>query len=263
MAPSVCLLPWRSRITALLAFASLCIPSISHAAELTQKDLAALLQKAVKDRKFEIEPPTLRVRDGVLYYLLRGGINRGSFEERSPLMFPTDMQALVMALREYARKEKIEDLWKPHLAKIEEVVQQELSAIAKLRGKRMELLEILAERDEVAFKAFEAGLRATAKHKKLGYGGAISEGRKEWSVTFKTIPDTGAVYYLNEGDYDIHTEGVKLDIVEKQIPWITAEGSLQMGKGYYWVFAKWPKGETSEKKRLFIDKEATYTFRPK
>ncbi|HLW64389.1 MAG TPA: hypothetical protein VKS79_03650 [Gemmataceae bacterium] len=230
-------------------------------AQFTQEKLTEIVKKAVDNKTVPFQLPYFEASEGALKYKYWGVKRTGAeFEERKPLMYPTDLQFRVELLRakKYLTPGRREGqlltrtltaeefkVLEPYLKEIESIVKEQLALIAKHKGTPEELLDKLGELDGKADEKFADALAKLAKHWRLQEAQPLVEGAAAYPVEFETNPPGGEVFYLNLADYDQVVEDGKID---KKECWFAAGKSREMNVGDYQFRAYLPNGKTETRK---------------
>ena len=228
-------------------------------AAVTQPQLAQIVKKAIQDDSVMYDPPRVSVNGQKLNYS-PGKIFYPDYANKpvQALGFPVDVQFKVELIRKHRGDKKAELAFlEPYLRRMEKVVSDELALIAKHKGSHQDLVKQLSEQDDQARAVLVGGLRDWAKQQGLGLAEEGTPAAVIPTVTFKTVPAGGTVYYLNAVDYNVNKAAGVLDEMDRlnQVP----GQQMDMGGAFYFR-AAWPGGKNKRTAKILINENRTISI---
>jgi hypothetical protein len=231
--------------------------------EFTQKKLHKIVVDLIRSKEIELRTPLLLEGKDVLKFDLGGFRRYSGQEERSPLELPLDTQCTIESVREYFSTQAEQNIWKPHLEKVEAIIEKELQMIAKSKDGKQKLMEALSKLEKESRKEFQAAMSELAKAKmKKAVDFRPVEGAS-YAVTITTAPKAAAVFYLHEADYIIYKKmgyGDTFDTWKER--WTEAANrELRLG-GNYRFRARWPDDKIRRTGKVIINKDTPIELAP-
>jgi hypothetical protein len=207
--------------------------------------------------------PVLQEGEEVIRFNL-GGFRRNSDDEsRSPLAIPVDAQCKVESVREHFSAKSDQRVWKPHLEKVEEIIEKELRLIAESQKSKGELMEALLKLEKESQKEFQDAMSEWAKPKMKKAVQFTPAEAAHYKVTIKTDPKAASVYYLSEADYIIYKQmGFEDNYEMWKERWIEAANRDLLLGGNFRFRARWPGDKIKRTAKVVINKDSLIELAP-